>query len=844
MTRTSFLLKAAVSLLSLNTVVFAVPLDSEADWLVASDKIGKRSEDGHELVKRIAPRPATPGQPSNCNLWKFVMPGDTCDAIVSKYAGDGLNLDMLQKYNPTAFACPTPTPRVYVCVRTPGQPTAAPKAASSSSKSSSPTTSASKASSTSSSKGSSSKDSSKTSSSASSDASSGPSAASKDEPSGTSAAVNPSGTFVFGAGDGACVNRQNINDLQSKYPDTFNLLVLALAQLMNASSTDPFSYFGLAGIHGAPYVPWPDPKETGNFNTKWGYCTHRSVIFALWHRPYMLALEQTLYYAAKNIANTFSGSDKKKYQDAAKLVRWPYWDWAVATPGQQSHLPKCVMTSTISVMQPDKSGKAVKATIPNPFYGYKFKGTENSFLAKPFLGGLTASNRRPQNALGPSQDQVTDTTMESGFITRRKKAYDMLSANSTYNDFSNALENIHNDVHVQVGGPGLMAFIPYAAFEPMFWLHHTNIDRFLAIWQAANPGSYLEPDDAVATFQRFVKPGDQDDLDTPFYPWKHKDGSYWNGNDVKDVKAIFKYGYGYPEVPCTMSGSSDEELDQFATTQINTLYQSEAQPDNGPATKLKERATSDNVTEWDVNIFVDQAELPGTFAIYVFMGQPPSDISKWDGSGLKLSTLALLGTPGVVKESRVQAATIPLNPMMAKKGMKPDDPTAAKWLDDNLVWTCLNTDVSGTQKLVDVKKMKTLRVAVTSKQVIPAASKNDKPQVGPLVINTAATQSKGNIGGVASLDQLTNPPRLDGKKKPIRAGTMKIVAHHGAAGAKGAAKPAAKGATKPAAKGTEKPVAKAASAKAAPAKAASAKAEPAAKTSKFSKAKEAPKKGH
>ncbi|KAF3903032.1 Tyrosinase [Arthrobotrys entomopaga] len=860
MTRTSFLVKAAVSLLSLNTFVSAAPLENEADWLVASDRIAKRSEDSHELVKRVTPRPAMPGQPSNCDMWKFVLPGDNCDSIIKKYAKAGLNSDLLEKYNPTAVVCPSATPRFYVCVRTEGQPTAAPStssktsssASSSSKNDSSPTTSASKtssssssksdsssttsstkASSTSSSKGSStssSKGSSKTSSSDSSDSDDGPSAAAKEGPSGTATAVNPSGTFIIGAGDGNCVERQNINDLQSKFPDVFNLLVLALAQIMNANSTDPFSYFGLAGIHGAPYVPWPDPKETGDFNTKWGYCTHRSVIFALWHRPYMLALEQTLYYAAINIANTFSGSDKTKYRNAAKQVRWPYWDWAVATPGQQSHLPKCVMTPEISVMQPDKNGKAVKATITNPFYGYKFKGTENSFLTKPFAGGLEASNRRPKTSLGSSQDQITDTTMESGFITRRKKAYDLLSTNSTYNDFSNSLENIHNDVHVQIGGPGLMAYIPYAAFEPMFWLHHNNIDRFLAMWQAANPGEYLEPDDAVATFRRFVKPGDQDDLNTPFYPWKHKDGSDWTGNDVKDVKAIFKYGYGYPEVPCSMSGASDEELDKFATTQINDLYQADVQPDDGPATKLKERASSDNVTEWDINIFVDQAELPGTFAIYVFMGQPPSDISKWDGSPQKLSTLALLGTPGVTKESRVQAATIPLRPMMEKKGMKGDDPKAAQWLDDNLVWTCLNTDTSGVQKLVDVKSMKTLRVAITNKQVIPAKSKNDKPQVGALVIDTSATKSKGNIGGVASLDQLTNPPRLDGKKKAIRPGTMKIIAHRGAAGAKGA-KPAAKGAAKPAAKGSTS-------------KAGSGSAKPAAKVSKFTKAKAAPKKGN
>jgi tyrosinase len=44
-----------------------------------------------------------------------------------------------------------------------------------------------------------------------------------------------------------------------------------------------------------------------------------------------------------------------------------------------------------------------------------------------------------------------------------------------------SLESIHDSIHVWVGGPmparrpapaGHMSDVPYAAFDPVFWLHH------------------------------------------------------------------------------------------------------------------------------------------------------------------------------------------------------------------------------------------------------------------------------------------------------------------------------------------------------------------------------------
>lgn len=49
------------------------------------------------------------------------------------------------------------------------------------------------------------------------------------------------------------------------------------------------------GVHGVPYVPWQDdPTKVEVMDA--GYCTHRSVLFVPWHRPYLLLYEVLSYY--------------------------------------------------------------------------------------------------------------------------------------------------------------------------------------------------------------------------------------------------------------------------------------------------------------------------------------------------------------------------------------------------------------------------------------------------------------------------------------------------------------------------------------------------------------------
>ena len=63
--------------------------------------------------------------------------------------------------------------------------------------------------------------------------------------------------------------------------------------------------------------------------------------------------------------------------------------------------------------------------------------------------------------------------------------YQLLVDQSDYAPFSNtgsadgrdnqynSLENMHDGIHVLVGQGGHMGRIQFAAFDPIFWLHHT-----------------------------------------------------------------------------------------------------------------------------------------------------------------------------------------------------------------------------------------------------------------------------------------------------------------------------------------------------------------------------------
>jgi tyrosinase len=72
-----------------------------------------------------------------------------------------------------------------------------------------------------------------------------------------------------------------------------------------------------------------------------------------------------------------------------------------------------------------------------------------------------------------------------------------VTANATFSTFAPALEGVHNSGHVWVGGS--MSGVPTAPADPVFWMHHAEIDRLWAEWQAPHPGQNPTLTGAAAT---------------------------------------------------------------------------------------------------------------------------------------------------------------------------------------------------------------------------------------------------------------------------------------------------------------------------------------------------------
>jgi hypothetical protein len=67
-------------------------------------------------------------------------------------------------------------------------------------------------------------------------------------------------------------------------------------------------------------------------------------------------------------------------------------------------------------------------------------------------------------------------------------------------DGNGNLEAWHDYIHLTVGGTGHMSAIDFAAFDPIFWLHHCNVSIFnITLPQLASSLTNLSKVDRILT---------------------------------------------------------------------------------------------------------------------------------------------------------------------------------------------------------------------------------------------------------------------------------------------------------------------------------------------------------
>jgi tyrosinase len=137
-------------------------------------------------------------------------------------------------------------------------------------------------------------------------------------------------------------------------------------------------------------------------------------------------------------------------------VTLPWWDWTLRPP-RQNGIPQIFSVAEFNGQ-------------PNPLTGFRI----NLPNTRPPLVHRTAREPGPPGEL-PTQSDVDDAL-----------------ARTDWNDFTEALEDIHDNVHGWVSGD--MGVVGTAGFDPIFWSHHAMIDRLWWLWQARNGNGNISTD--------------------------------------------------------------------------------------------------------------------------------------------------------------------------------------------------------------------------------------------------------------------------------------------------------------------------------------------------------------
>ncbi|CBX95782.1 similar to tyrosinase [Plenodomus lingam JN3] len=367
--------------------------------------------------------------------------------------------------------------------------------------------------------------------------------------------------------------RREIRDLKENHADQWNLYLLALERLQGSDQEDPYSYYGLAGIHGRPYQVWQGAPGLTHKLGAASYCPHSNELFLGWHRPYLALFEQVLHAHMQEIAATAPVKEAKRFAAAAQSFRMPYWDWGLG--GAKAVVPEFFMQKSIRIVELD----GVETMMRNPLYAYRFHPLVPGDFTHKWMG-INETVRWPDsdNFTAPSRQEVfaqtfieQSTSLISGIETAFRA--------SNFSGWAKQLEDPHGWMHGIIGGGwdetqnktkyrGHMWPLEYSAFEPLFMLHHTNVDRLWALFQALKPNVTMGTSNIGPNGNVFLENHQLVNDTTSLLPFRRANGAFWQTRDTYDTRVL---GYAYPETQA-WDFASTAAYRAHVTSAVATLY--------------------------------------------------------------------------------------------------------------------------------------------------------------------------------------------------------------------------------------------------------------------------------
>lgn len=296
----------------------------------------------------------------------------------------------------------------------------------------------------------------------------------------------------------------NLTNAEGDWPAALKDYEVAVGKMRDldvpgAKPSNPLGWRFQAAIHGIR----SDLGGADTSNVFWSNCQHGSWYFLPWHRMYLAAFELIV-------------------QDALENDEWslPYWYSIDPDDESKASLPPAFLDISLAENNLQTEERSQIAQSGGPFYGT----IPASFLHDELIVALQAD-------IFCTPDGVS--TFGGG-----ERADLNFSG-----DEAGLLEDVpHGLVHSLVGNdyegntvlnPGWMGSFYTAGLDPLFWLHHANLDRLWQVWLDLDD-SHANPTDDPAF------------LDTTFtFPHPTEGTVTWRIGDALDPS---HFGYEYESV--------------------------------------------------------------------------------------------------------------------------------------------------------------------------------------------------------------------------------------------------------------------------------------------------------
>ena len=242
--------------------------------------------------------------------------------------------------------------------------------------------------------------------------------------------------------------RRNVSSLSQ---DDFNTYVSGVKKLKSAGTYDQYvkNHWTASEVLSV----YPQTRSWSGDNAG-----HGGPAFLPWHREFLTLFERDMQNALK----------KSSYA-------LPYWDWTDTT---HNLFTPALMGGAGSPLQtgPFVASQWPVTVVPSGAPGYLVRSL--SYLSRTL----------------PSQADVNSALQLSTYDTAPWNQTSVGSFRATLEGWTtvngNPPPNLHNLVHMWVGGSMIPMTSPN---DPVFWLHHANIDKIWAIWQGMYPSATFQP---------------------------------------------------------------------------------------------------------------------------------------------------------------------------------------------------------------------------------------------------------------------------------------------------------------------------------------------------------------